>query len=240
VIDDVGTAPNGDLAQIEDLIHEVGTLRADLIDLERREAARVSGIPQSHQASARNLCHYLALRRHDIRPLQERLARLGLSSLGRAESHVLATVDAVLKALHHLAGRPWQPRECLAPAVGFDEGIDRLDAHTVALLGPEPAERAVRIMVTMPTEASENYLLVRELLDCGMNCMRINCAHDDAHAWGRMIDQPTGHRLRSRVPEGAQRHEPQPTETAQRGQTAVEKSAGSSSALCPGSDRPDD
>jgi len=42
-------------------------------------------------------------------------------------------------------------------------------------------------MVTMPTEASEDYLLVRQLLDRGMNCTLINCAHDDAHAWGRMI-----------------------------------------------------
>ncbi len=112
---------------------------------------------------------------------------MGLSSLGRAESHVLATVDAVLKVLHHLAGRAWQPQPDSSPAIGFDEGIDQLDAHTVALLGAEPAERAVRIMVTMPSEASEDYLLVRELLDRGMNCMRINCAHDDARAWGRMI-----------------------------------------------------
>jgi pyruvate kinase len=187
VIRDGGTAPSGELTQIEDLLHELGTIRADLIDLEHRETGRISGMPESHQASARNLLHYLALRRHDIRPLQERLARLGLSSLGRAESHVLATVDAVLKALHHLTGRPWQPPACPASALGFEEGIDRLDAGTVALLGPEPAERAVRIMVTMPGEAAEDERLVRELLDRGMNCMRINCAHDDAHAWRRII-----------------------------------------------------
>jgi hypothetical protein len=45
------------------------------------------------------LRHDLALRRHDLRPMQLRLAALGLSSLGRAESHVLATVDAVLGVL---------------------------------------------------------------------------------------------------------------------------------------------
>jgi pyruvate kinase len=187
VIGDTSTAISGDLTQIEDLISEVGAIRADMIDLEQREAGRVSDMPESHQAGARNLFHYLALRRHDIRPLQEQLARWGLSSLGRAESHVLATVDAVMKALHYLAGRPWQPMESPTPAIGFDDGIDRLDVHTIALLGPEPAERAVRIMVTMPGEASEDYLLVRELLDLGMNCMRINCAHDDAQAWSRMI-----------------------------------------------------
>ena len=96
-------------------------------------------------------------------------------------------MDAVLSVLHHLAARPWRRQDDQNSAVGFDEGIDRLEAQTVALLGAEPAERAVRIMVTMPSEASEDYLLVRELLDRGMNCMRINCAHDDAHAWGRMV-----------------------------------------------------
>jgi pyruvate kinase len=43
-------------------------------------------------------------------------------------------------------------------------------------------------MVTMPSEAAENYLLVQNLLQQGMDCMRINCAHDDAAAWLRMIE----------------------------------------------------
>ena len=43
-------------------------------------------------------------------------------------------------------------------------------------------------MVTMPSEAAVDYLLVRELLASGMDCMRINCAHDNPEAWERMID----------------------------------------------------
>ncbi|PKO59764.1 MAG: pyruvate kinase, partial [Betaproteobacteria bacterium HGW-Betaproteobacteria-17] len=34
---------------------------------------------------------------------------------------------------------------------------------------------------------ADNYLLVHNLLQQGMDCMRINCAHDDAAAWARMI-----------------------------------------------------
>src|SRR5262249_23663125 len=62
------------------------------------------------------------------------------------------------------------------------------EEHTEAMLGPEPAERSVRVMVTMPSEAADDPALVRGLLAAGMDCMRINCAHDDARAWGRMID----------------------------------------------------
>jgi pyruvate kinase len=42
-------------------------------------------------------------------------------------------------------------------------------------------------MVTMPTEAADSYHLVRKLLKRGMNCIRINCAHDNRIAWEKMI-----------------------------------------------------
>jgi pyruvate kinase len=38
-------------------------------------------------------------------------------------------------------------------------------------------------MVTMPTEAGDDYTLVQDLLKHGMDCMRINCAHDNAATW---------------------------------------------------------
>ena len=60
--------------------------------------------------------------------------------------------------------------------------------HTLALLGPAPARRRVRIMVTVPTEAAHDYTLVHELVRTGMDCMRVNCAHDDPEVWGRMIE----------------------------------------------------
>jgi pyruvate kinase len=43
-------------------------------------------------------------------------------------------------------------------------------------------------MVTMPTEAAHNPALVREMLVAGMDCMRINCAHDTAPEWRAMLD----------------------------------------------------
>ena len=46
---------------------------------------------------------YLALRRHDNRALQAALARLGLSSLGRSEAHVMATLEQVLGIVERLA-----------------------------------------------------------------------------------------------------------------------------------------
>jgi pyruvate kinase len=43
-------------------------------------------------------------------------------------------------------------------------------------------------MVTMPSEAADSPSLIQQLLANGMDCMRINCAHDDAPVWKRMIE----------------------------------------------------
>src|SRR5699024_178917 len=45
----------------------------------------------------------------------------------------------------------------------------------------------VRIMVTMPEEASEKLYLVRKMMEEGMNTIRINCAHDNPEQWMKMI-----------------------------------------------------
>jgi pyruvate kinase len=169
------------------LIEELTRLRADLLALEGEAQLQGQGLAGPALASARNLLHYVALRRHDIRDLQQRLAALGLSSLGRAEPGVLANIDAVLRVLHQVDGRPWVAPENLTPPGGSSGGTALLEARTARLLGPEPALRAVRIMVTMPTEAAEDDQLIRDLLAAGMDCMRINCAHDSPAEWEEMI-----------------------------------------------------
>jgi pyruvate kinase len=170
------------------LIEELEAIRQSALDLEAEVLPRAQTLHPTYTQSARNLLHYLALRRHELRPLQKRLSALGLSSLGRTESHVLASVDRVLETLHHLAGIPPTPQVDAPPVNGFEEGAALLEQHTEALLGPTPDNRVTRIMVTMPTEAADDPAVIAQLLSHGMNCMRINCAHDDAAKWRRMIE----------------------------------------------------
>ncbi|HTT10730.1 MAG TPA: pyruvate kinase [Burkholderiaceae bacterium] len=174
-----------DAATCGTLIEELSAIRKSLLDHERTLRSALASVDSAHAASARNLVHYLALRRFDLRPLQERLARLGVSSLGRAESHVLANLDKVLGILHRLAGRPWESHSRDEPA-GIRRSQTLLDLHTQALLGPPPAGRRVRIMVTMPSEAALDYGLAKKLVAAGMDVARINCAHDGAAEWRAM------------------------------------------------------
>lgn len=173
---------------IEGILGELAAIRLNMVAGLAMSQPHLAKVHANYRDSARNLLHYLALRRHDLRPLQLRLAALGLSSLGRAESHVLATVNEVLSVLHRLVQRTWKAAPEEDAVIDFAHGERLLTVHTDALLGPATAGRNVRIMVTMPSEAADDYLLVHNLLKQGMDCMRINCAHDDAAAWARMVE----------------------------------------------------
>jgi pyruvate kinase len=173
-------------ADITDVLKELTDIRAKMIAAAPM-SGHLGGVNPNNRESARNLLHYLALRRRDLRPLQLRLEAMGLSSLGRAESHVLSSVDTVLEVLHLLAHRPWRPPLRDHAISDFNRGHRLLAENTDALLGPAPAGRKVRIMVTMPSEAADDYHLVYNLLKQGMDCMRINCAHDNAADWLCMI-----------------------------------------------------
>lgn len=167
------------------LIDELWALREHMLATERAFSERLLAVSPPHQPSARNLVHYLALRQEDRRPLQEKLAWLGLSSLGHAESHVLANLDKVLGILHRLTGQAWSERSLEEPA-GIRSSHQLLEQHTAALLGARPPDRTVRIMVTLPSEATLDYGLVHQLVAAGMDIARINCAHDDADGWASM------------------------------------------------------
>jgi pyruvate kinase len=136
--------------------------------------------------SAVNLARYIALRRRDLRGLQEALMPLGLSSLGRCEARVLANLDAVIASLAAVVGKQLSPPiQHPRPAV-FYRGTRLLGRHTETVFGPEPAGRQVRIMVTLPSEAAEDYGFVRALVERGTNVVRINSAHDTPDDWVAM------------------------------------------------------
>ncbi len=163
---------------------ELSTIRNEMLHMETRFCGQTESLAAAHREGARNLLHYLALRRRDIRPLQEKLAMLGLSSLGRCESRVLANLNAVMNVADDLMGRHLQT----PGPVDLTLGKFGLEENSLALLGSKPAGRNVRIMVTMPSEAAADYRLVSDLVVSGMDCMRINCAHDDEDAWASMVE----------------------------------------------------
>ena len=174
--------------RVERATRGIEQLRKAALAAEDEFAAELGRTAPQLRESAHNLVQYLAVRRHDVRDLQSELSQLGLSSLGRMEAHVMASLNAVLEVLYALRGRPAPESLPHAPPITFETGDAILAEHATAILGPSPEGRRVRIMVTMPSEAADDPDLIRDLLARGMDVMRINCAHDEPQVWQRMID----------------------------------------------------
>jgi len=171
---------------IRRLTRALEELRKEAHILAYQQRELLTGIPHTHQESAQNLLHYLAIRQHDIRHLQQDLSELGLSRLGRIEPHALSSIDAVLNALHALDGAPQSGSGSSLPDMKHSRAL--LVKHAASLFGPTHDPFPTRIMVTMPSEAATDPQLVYDLLAAGMKVMRINCAHDGLDAWLAMIE----------------------------------------------------
>ena len=174
-----------DVEESRGLLAEVKALRED-VERKAAELRGAWGVAGDKTASrALNLSQYIALRSHDLADLQFRLAARGLSSLGRSEGKVGPTLDTLIATLRRLTGEHGvvYPAPSLVRA-----GAAELEAEADRLFGERPsgASRA-RIMATLPPEAATNPELVDNLVAAGMDCARINCAHDDAETWARMV-----------------------------------------------------
>lgn len=172
----------GELDQLRSLLVDIRKLRARIVDAEASQAAQIARVLPRHRYSATNLVHYVALRSHDMRDLQTRLTAHGLSSLGRTESHVLAGIDALPHTLEILAGQTDEhaPRD-------IPEGTQLLVHNAALLLGDQPTTRPTRIMVTLPSEAATDPMMVRRMVASGTDIVRINCAHDEPASWAAMV-----------------------------------------------------
>ncbi|MEZ4984717.1 MAG: pyruvate kinase [Saprospiraceae bacterium] len=154
--------------------------------------ARLRGSPQHihphYSYSARNLLRYLRLRTFDIRKMQAKLSELGLSSISHSERYVLANIENILHFLCLYQGVPAAAR--FLPGmhpVNATTSQQSLEEHTRRLFPVHNHGRNTRVMVTLPSDATE-YEVVKELFTGGMDMARINCSHDDIPAWEQMIE----------------------------------------------------
>lgn len=174
-------------------------LRGELADLRRRVVsgsdARMrrwqhAPMREAFLGSAANLADWLALREIDLAPLQWPLAALGLSTLGRLEGHVRPSIDAVIAALSAISDKasPDDPAPDFPAPQAITQGEALLAERRDQLFGPgEAGGPHTRIMVTLPVEAADDPTLVTRLAQQGMDCVRINCAHDGPKIWATMI-----------------------------------------------------
>ncbi len=131
--------------------------------------------------AAKNLVHYLVLRNEDIRDLQDNLHIHGLSSLASAESHIHSQLQSILQWL----GKRYAAAELDTCTYTYNRV--QIAEKSSILFGEKKDAGIPFIMVTFDASFADNYALIKNLLQNGMNVARINCAHDDEGTWAKMI-----------------------------------------------------
>jgi pyruvate kinase len=196
----IALAPSGTAeadASLPDVAIQLAQLEQELRQLEHSMQESIEGVPIGHRESAKNLVHYMALRQHDLRELQQQLARLGLSSLGRSESCVLgAVLEVAMRVRESLAqqghgdgpaelSRLGEAREAV---MSWAAARSCLQQHTRDIFGPRPADRHIYVMVTAPSAKEADLAWMVMLLGAGMNVLRINCAHEGEKEWQAVVE----------------------------------------------------
>jgi pyruvate kinase len=148
------------LEELEELISSVVTESARQSDKWMEWDIRPDFVP-----SVENLASYLALRHHDLRALQCSLMALGLSSLGRLESRVLPTLQAVRTALAAMLGRTFTLSDNESE---FFSGIEMLASRSLKLFGPHGQHRRTALMVTCPSEAADDPAFMLQMAQHGV------------------------------------------------------------------------
>ncbi|MDO8365751.1 MAG: pyruvate kinase [Saprospiraceae bacterium] len=148
---------------------------------EQKAESIIARVHAEQRQSITNLIHYLALRREDLRPMQDELHDAGLSSLASAESHILRQVQAVLQRL----GVVFSKIEFSLGDAAI--GASLLRQRAAALFGLKKDSSIPHLMVTFESGMANDYMAVKALLKAGMNIARINSAHDSPEEWKKMI-----------------------------------------------------
>lgn len=172
--------------KLEELISEIDLIISNIQKVEREHQNQINEVHPLFRKGAINLIHYRTLRTMDISNLQKKLGDLGLSMLGRIESHVVSSLVNSKFILESLINDYSNKR--IKKSISVKKSIKEQKKHTKDLFGFRSKGRRVRIMVTLPTEAAFNYKLVHNLIASGMNTARINCAHDSPKEWLMMIN----------------------------------------------------
>ena len=167
------------------LFNEIEELIQYALDWEKRYAEKIEQVHPKYTESARNLVHYCALKSKNLNSLQKKLGNLGLSRLSESEAHIMASLQTTRSILISMQN---EKSKFLKHQLSFKKSRRLIRRNAKALLGYRSKGRRTRIMVTLPSKAAKDYPFVCNLIKNGMNCARINCAHDSTEDWQNMIE----------------------------------------------------
>lgn len=171
--------------RVQKVLKKLEIIEKTAAELLKKHKQKIEAVHKNNKQGMLNMIHYLALRDKDTRKLQEQLASLGLSRLGKAEAHVMASISKIKDILSYLTGEKIPLP--IKPPHQIKEAKKIAGQNAEALFGPKVKKKTTRIMVTLPAITANDYQLVKKLVENGMRVGRINCAHDNPEVWLNII-----------------------------------------------------
>lgn len=174
----------------KDKLHEISAAIDSVIDkiseFEIKYKEQLDKVHPNYALSAKNLIHYLALRTFDISDLQSKLDEIGLPISPESKNSILHRIlnfKIIINSLLNI-GMPANEEIYLT-----NKKAKKIESrNSKVIFGKVKNKRETAIMITQPTEAATDKDFVESLLKLGMDCARINCAHDDEVIWKQIID----------------------------------------------------
>jgi len=172
---------------MENLEKELSHIYETILAGEPAATAIANTVQPNYQLSAKNLYRYLILRTFDLRKVHDRLSEFGISAIRTSESYVLKNIANALKIIQLLQGKEPHIANNLH-SLGYKKSKKTLAKHANQLFNTNHKRHTTEIMVTMPTEISEDELLAEQLIIAGMEIARINLSHDNQEVWTKMVE----------------------------------------------------
>lgn len=172
--------------KLQEISIAIDTVIQKIHELETRYASQIDNVHSNYTDSAINLIHYLAFRSFNVDLFQEKLGEIGLPNSPGSENNVLFNLLTFKTLINSLLNNNIE--EVQENYISNKEAKQLLRNNSNALLGNRKNNRKTAILITQPTEASEDASFAKSLLKLGMDCARINCAHDDETVWKKIID----------------------------------------------------
>jgi len=172
--------------KLQELVVSLDLVIDKISEFEHRYRSQLNNVHPKYSQSAKNLVHYLALRSFNINIFQEKLEEIGLPITLESQNNILYGLLNFRTIINSLLKNEIFDEE--KKHLNNKDVKKFLKRNSKALFGKIKNKRKTAILVTQPLEAASNKKFTKSLLKQGMDCARINCAHDDEIIWKQIID----------------------------------------------------
>lgn len=155
-------------------------LHEKLLDLKEKMTSNIDG--DTTNLSLLNMKQYLNLRKHDYSLLQDDLTKVGLSSFGRSQAHIEASINVAIEMLSLALGKEAPVQQAL---LSYEESHATMDKNNEIF---STSSDKTKIMITVPSNYSDDEFWFSDLAHEGVHLFRINTAHDSVALWSDMAE----------------------------------------------------